>query len=271
MPRCQRIYLIPTIASAAFCMIAGCQSLLPFEPWKSEAIHLPGNVELHSDFSIPTKHRFLKELETCEKRIENWIEISDSNETIHLELFEDRDRFAKFVRGSYPEFDDRRAFFVKTDTRLTVYANWGERVLQDMRHEMTHAYLHRSYLNIPLWLDEGLAEFFETTFDENGRNEIHIVALSKAFREEQWIPNLRRLELIDRPEMFGQTEYAEAWLWVHFLLTHSEATRELVQRKLNSEEPSEVIVSAELLSLLPDVQVQLVEHLNALAKSVVNK
>ena len=44
---------------------------------------------------------------------------------------------------------------------LVVYAQGGDRLADDLRHEMTHAYLHSVVPDVPLWLDEGLAKYFE--------------------------------------------------------------------------------------------------------------
>ena len=62
----------------------------------------------------------------------------------------------------------RRAFFVETDTQLSVYAQWGDRVAEDLRHEVTHGYLHAVVPNVPLWIDEGLAEFLRGSARSTG-------------------------------------------------------------------------------------------------------
>ena len=51
-------------------------------------------------------------------------------------------QFKAFMGMHYPDFPDRRAFFVESDTRLMVYAYWGDRVAEDLRHEVAHGYLH---------------------------------------------------------------------------------------------------------------------------------
>ena len=45
--------------------------------------------------------------------------------------------------------------FVKRDGRLMVYTMWSPRVGEDLRHEVTHGYLHSVVRGLPLWLDEG--------------------------------------------------------------------------------------------------------------------
>ena len=46
---------------------------------------------------------------------------------------------------------------------------------------MAHGYLHSAFPSIPLWLDEGLAEYFETPRGDAGLNGRH-VALSELLR-----------------------------------------------------------------------------------------
>ena len=82
-------------------------------------------------------------------------------------LFEDRDAYERFMQSRYPNLPRRRAFFVAQPRGvgggddLLVYTFWGERIRQDLRHELTHALLHSVLKDVPLWLDEGLAEYFE--------------------------------------------------------------------------------------------------------------
>ena len=51
-----------------------------------------------------------------------------------------------------------------------VYTYWGNRIQQDLRHELTHAILHSVLKDVPLWLDEGLAEYFEVPHGWKGVN-----------------------------------------------------------------------------------------------------
>ena len=99
----------------------------------------------------------------------------------------------------------------------------------DLRHECTHALLHASLPLVPLWLDEGLAEYFEVAPGKRAFGNPHLNAVRfGAF----WgrVPRLRDLESkSDLSEMKG-AEYRNAWAWVHFMLHgSSEAHDELVR------------------------------------------
>ena len=99
---------------------------------------------IHSDFPLPAQHRLLEELTARRFDISRAVGLPVSDEPVHVYLFEDAERFKPFMRLHHPEFPERRAFFVETDTRLIVYAHWGDRVAEDLRHEVTHV-LQRTF------------------------------------------------------------------------------------------------------------------------------
>ncbi len=129
---------------------------------------------MYSDSSLPHRHRLLEELNSQRNLVRSKLNLTTSDERIYVYLFASADELKSFVRTKYPDFPDRRAFFVETDTRLQVYAYWGDRVAEDLRHEVAHGYLHSMVPHLPLWLDEGLAEYFEVPRGERGLNERHV-------------------------------------------------------------------------------------------------
>jgi Protein of unknown function (DUF1570) len=249
--------------------LAGCQSL-QLKP----VVEPPSKIEMereqliiHSDFRLPRKHRLFEDLEKRRDDLGSDLLLPASDEPIHIYLFADQDEFRKYAKRIAGEFQDRRAFFVKSDTELKVYGYWGDRIAEDMRHEVTHAYLHGVVSNIPLWLDEGLAEFYEVERSKNGLNSNHIFLLASEFRKGKWQPNLDRLEMFREPSDFNQLEYAESWLWVHFLMHESSETRKVVQdslARLRMSGETQSIAST-IEAQFPDVQIQVVEHLKRLA------
>jgi hypothetical protein len=132
------------------------------------------------------------------------------------------------MKSRYPDLPDRRAFFVERDTALEVYAHWGDRVAEDLRHEVAHGYLHSVVPRIPLWLDEGLAEYFEVPRGLNGVNRPHVTHLAQRL-QEGWRPNLRRLEALSSAAEMDQIDYAESWAWVHLHLNSRAEHRELLR------------------------------------------
>jgi hypothetical protein len=188
---------------------------------------------IHSNFEIPKQHRLLQEINALRADVSGKLGLPMSDEPIHVYVFENAEQFSGFIHQKYPQLPDRRAFFVeKTDARLTVYAQWGEHVAVDLRHEVTHGYLHSMVPNLPLWLDEGLAEFFEMPRGQHGYHRVNLDALMAAYQQGRWRPDIRRLESLKDVAEMGRVEYAEAWAWVHLLLETEPARQELLHSYL---------------------------------------
>ena len=250
-------------------LVAGCQTLpsVAAVPSRDQFVH--HQLVIHSDFVVPKRHRLFDELAKRRADIQEQLNLPMSDEPIHIYLFQDADLFRKYLLGAHPTLSDRRAVFVQTDTQLSVYAFWGDRVAEDLRHEVSHGYLHAQVPKIQLWLDEGLAEYFELPREASTINRPHVHRLASEFRAGHWTPNLERLEQFEEAETFGQTQYAEAWLWVHFLLEHSEKTKSILQDFVLGEQDvtdGRQLLSAILTGESNSIQVDLIEHLMKLVE-----
>jgi hypothetical protein len=207
------------ILLAGCLLLGGCATPLTAPltlPDRYVLVHDP--LEFHSDFHVTPHHRLLDDLVGLRTDLERRLELPYPRETIYVYLFENPDRFKDFMKLYHPDFPDRRAFFIETDIKLSVYAQWGDRVAEDLRHELTHAYLHASSPNLPLWLDEGLAELHEVPRRDQGLNRPHLDRLKERLEKEHWQPDLARLEKLDPNQEMCEDDYAEAWAWTYFLL-----------------------------------------------------
>jgi hypothetical protein len=187
---------------------------------------------IHSDFQLPTHHRLLDELVARRYDMHEMLCLPVSDEPIHVYLFESAEQFRRFVSLYHPNFPPRRAFFLETDDRLQVYAQWGDRVAEDLRHEVTHGYLHSVVPNVPVWLDEGLAEYSEAPRASRGLNRANLEQLVQR-RAQGWQPNLVRLEKLPPREDMTQLDYSESWAWVHYLLEAGPGQRMVLRQFLN--------------------------------------
>lgn len=223
---------------------------------------------IHCDFQLPARHRLLDELTARREDLRRQLAFGVSDEPIHVYLFEDESGYEDFRRTVKGRFPNRRALFVESDTRLEVYAQWAGMVGEDLRHEVTHAYLHSVLPNIPLWLDEGLAEYFEVPRGRQGFHREHLELLLAApdrlgDSTLAWRPSLARLESLSTAREMTPEEYAESWAWVHFLLHSAPETRRLLQEYLYSLHlnGSTVPLSTRLVWLLRNPEDHLAEHL----------
>jgi len=220
------------IVGCALPLLAGCL-------FTRAAVTLPtgdalvrDQLVIHSDFQLPRHHRLVDELVARRNDVVARLGLPVSDEPIHVYLFDTPERFRRFMAEQYPDFPARRAFFLESDTRLDIYAYWGDRVAEDLRHEVTHGYLHTMVPHLPLWLDEGLAEYFEVPRGQGGLNSPHVTMLLEAMQQQTWAPDLRRLERLTLPSEMSQRDYAEAWAWIHFLLDSTPQRADLLRNHL---------------------------------------
>jgi tetratricopeptide (TPR) repeat protein len=125
--------------------------------------------------------------------------------------------------GMYQQGEDKHYVLMQLDMG-------GNNPFHTLYHEYTHALLHLNYSRLPLWLDEGLAEFFGNselgdkesktgTVDEN-----HLRFLN----ESKLLPIETLLEVDYNSPYYNEANrasvfYAQSWALIHYLLMDPEA------------------------------------------------
>lgn len=212
---------------------------LPANPEQAERESIPGAPGKYSyrvsqfvflsDFELQKNLPIFRELAVLREQLYKELQLPGSNTIVQVFLFEDKERYERFMQLKHPDLPKRRAFFVAQPRRLggaedlLVYTYWGERIQQDLRHELTHALLHCVLKDVPLWLDEGLAEFFEVPPGWNGVNFQHVEQLRGRSRFD-----LDRLEQLTDVQQMNPAEYREAWAWTHLMLRSTPQARQVL-------------------------------------------
>jgi hypothetical protein len=191
-----------------------------------------GPLVIHSDFPLPAEDRLIGDLAARRDEVCRQLQLPASDAPIDVYLFATAATFDSFVRVHFPTLPRRRAYFIESDTQLAVYAQWGDRVAVDLRHETTHAYLHAIVPNVPLWLDEGLAKYFEGPPEALGIVPDYAVWLRERLVDAAWRPDLARLEALEPKAGMNFEGYAESWAWTHLLLCGRAENRDLLCRYL---------------------------------------
>lgn len=193
-----------------------------------------GQIVYHSDAEVVPEHPLFAELAGFPEQVCRALGLPASDRLVHLYLFKDRATFEAYFRREFQDLPSRRALFVMSrdgvDRReeARIYAFWGERVADDLRHELTHATLHGVLPEVPLWLDEGLAMYFEPGAAAQGRHGRALEALAAEIGKGTWRTDLERLESLDDVKQMHLADYHECWAWVHFLLHGGEKQRTMV-------------------------------------------
>ena len=208
-------------------LISGCRVTQP--PLGLPAKYTLENEHLvvQSDVKLTRNHELLKNLDRLREEILSTLDLPVQKQPVVVYLFGDENRYAQYLQTRYPRLPPRRAYFVGTSKELAVYTFWGERIQEDMRHEFTHGVLHATLKDVPLWLDEGLAEYFEVANQPVGMNREYAMNLAAGIASG-WKPDLDRLESLETVDQMQKADYQESWAWVHFMLQHSDDTREVL-------------------------------------------
>jgi hypothetical protein len=92
---------------------------------------------------------------------------------------------------------------------------------------MTHALLHQHLQFLPLWMDEGLAEYFE---EEPQRRPLSSRTKSVRWKASVgWSLDPDRLEKIAVAEEMNANDYRDCWAMCSFLLNESSESRRFLR------------------------------------------
>lgn len=250
---------------SSLCLLAGLlwQSANPSlhaAGWVDEQQH--GIFVFRADFPLRDVASLVVELGELQKDIEATLEIQCQDRPIEIYLFRSRFGYSSYIRKHIPDNDGRPALFVAGNDAGRVYAHRGLNFETDLRHETTHALLHNALPYVPLWLDEGLAEYFENPTGQRVDGNAHRRRLAADSRFG-WQPNLAALEGKQKLAEMGGREYRESYGWVHFLLHGPPEARAALNEYLatipTGREPTPLSIS--LRRRIPDLDRQIVQHL----------
>lgn len=191
---------------------------------------------IHSNVRLEPGNVLVQELEELRERLFATLRLPRQRDPVNVYLFSNEASYRYYMNTTWQNLPPRRAYFVGTTRELAVYSFLGSNVQEDLRHEFTHGLLHASLRTVPLWLDEGLAEYFEVS--PNIPRSIHTDHVNewKTASRENWSPNLYKLEMLTDFRDMTQRDYAEAWGWVHYMLQTSDETSDILLRYLASLE-----------------------------------
>lgn len=257
------------VVAICFCLM-GCRSVAP-TPVGLPRQNAMENEHLlvRSDVKLRPNHPVLRDLDGLRDEIADELNLPLQKQPVTVYLFSDELRYAQYLQTHYPLLPPRRAYFVGTSKELAVFTFWGERIQEDLRHEYTHGVLHASLMDVPLWLDEGLAEYFEVSSKPKGFNREYALRLASNL-SQGWKPDLQRLESLEKVDEMQKGDYLEAWAWVHFMLHHSDETRSVLIGYLHglrtTSKPGSLAIK--LREAIPSAEQRFVAHATSLTGGI---
>jgi hypothetical protein len=216
---------------------ASCRTLSertqPLVPTKHQV--RTGGFILFSNFPLKDDPPAVQTLVALERDLAQHLDFHahEGDDPVEIYVLDDRNSFLHFLKFYYPELPQRRAFFLAQGSQRIVYTYASRQLAEDLRHEATHALLRGTYGDLPLWLDEGLAEYFESDLTKPGALAERVAPLA-ADLKSGWLPNLARLESLSDIREMSPRDYRESWAWVHLLLNGSKPGRNVLLTALAS-------------------------------------
>jgi len=223
-------------------------------------------LQVISDLKLKLDQPLIQDLIQLRRDVAHELQLPLEGRDVVVYVFGDKTKYQQYLDKTYPGLPPRRAYFVGTPRELAVYTFWGESIQEDLRHEFTHGLLHAQLKDVPLWLDEGLAEYFElprSTLNKVNREYVRKLGIAIA---NNWEPDLDRLESLQDVIQMQRADYQESWAWVHFLLHSSDGSREVLLNHLQElrENPHPAPLSTALRDTLPEVNSRYIAHLSSL-------
>ena len=188
-------------------------------------------VDLYSEVQLPAE-RLFAELQAVEDEVSHSLNLTENRQAVQVVIFRSMRSYRDYLAERIPQLRNRRAIFYKNGDHLAVYAVYHNALSTDLRHEFTHALLHQSLPFIPLWIDEGVAEYFEETPEQRVRSKRLSAVRWKS--RTGWSPSVSRLERIPSADTMNSNDYRDSWACVHYLLNHSDESRHLFLNYLSA-------------------------------------
>ncbi|MDD3589241.1 MAG: hypothetical protein PHO46_03065 [Thermoguttaceae bacterium] len=198
-----------------------------------------GRVVIESNFPLESAQGLEAEIVQLQNDLVGFLGVPEAQEKISLCLFNDMESYRAFIAETFRGAPtDRPALYVKDSGPGVLMVPRNDRMLLNIRHEMTHAYLNAALRNVPIWIDEGLAKYFEIPPGERGFRNPYLTdaeqGVSGLFGAP---PSLPRLERLTRVDQMKTREYRESWSWVHYMIHYSPRTQRLLAGYLRSLSP----------------------------------
>lgn len=185
---------------------------------------------IYSTVAASTLEPVAQTLEPLPKHLSEELGIPLSQDVVRVVVLRNVDEYDWYLKKHFPNVPKRRALYVQNRGQSLVISYFHRDWIEDARHECTHALLHQSGIQLPLWLDEGLAEYFETDHSISWQHPIHSPAIRAQLRFGQ-VVQLEELEAM-RFETLDAKGYRDAWSVVAFLLNQGADGRSALQAYL---------------------------------------
>ena len=217
---------------------------------------------IRSEFALRDVAELVSDLGDLQADVERLLKLKCEPKEIQIHLFRSRSSYVDYLSKRVPDGTKRKALFVQGTDAGRVYAYRQRDLDTDVRHETTHALLHSALPFVPMWLDEGIAEYFEASPSLRQKHHPHHGELKRAIFFG-WKPEIEKLEAQREMLDMSGKDYRDAWGVIHFILHGPPAAREALAAYFEEVQSGKAPapLSQHLRRRIPDLDRQIVEHL----------
>jgi len=184
-----------------------------------------GGFTIYAQFPLGQIEDLVDDLGQLAQDIRSALGIELGQRPVTVLLFDSQHGYQQFLRREFPDVPYRRALYLERSGRAFVLAYRSRELATDLRHEATHALLHTALPMVPLWLDEGLAEYFEAPPGDRVFGHPYYKTV-RFWARLGYVPSLDKLEQIARMEDMDSSAYRWSWAWVHVFIHGPPAARQ---------------------------------------------
>lgn len=220
-----------------------------------------GPFVIQATFPLKDYESVFADLPALERELVRTLGVPPARDPVYVYLFADAQQHREYIEAHLPKVPYRRALYVKTGGQAGVYAYRQPELDIDLRHECTHALLHSTLADVPLWLDEGLAEYFEVAESQRAFDNPHFDALRWNLR----LGMVRSIPVLEEKRELSELsalDYRFSWAWVHFMLHGPDAAHRVLVDYLADarQQPNMDNLSDRLERAVPNSTEQMVRH-----------
>jgi hypothetical protein len=174
---------------------------------------------IQATFDLKPYEKLFAELPELQRELTRTLGVAPAKGPMYVFLFDSDEQYRKFTQQHFPKVPYRSALFVLENGSPGVYTFRKPDLDIDLRHECTHAMLHGALPVVPLWLDEGIAKYFEVPASQRAFDHPY-------FDDLKWkwsvrlgmVRSIESLEQRDDLSQMDASDYRYSWAWVHFML-----------------------------------------------------
>lgn len=250
-------------ASVALMLVAPFAMTSPADYVKWADTREIGPFQIQATFPLAKYEKLFGELPDLQREITRTLGVPATKSRIFVYLFSNEEQYRSYIERQFPQVPYRPALFVLEGGSPGVYTFEKADLDIDLRHECTHALLHGALPVVPLWLDEGLAKYFEVPAAKRAFDHAY-------FDDTKWkwslrLGMVRTIESLEEREHLADMDAADyrfSWAWVHFMLHGPEAAHQCLVKHIacyqQSAPPGKL--SSALAEAVPNPTDKMIQH-----------